>query len=107
MGHHAGSRCMENNLDTFIDPACKQEPDGELGKINSSDSFHELHDQLAIITLIDPIDHYQQWIIRALMKSCDRLNNEFLKLLFNGLMKKIWVATQGILYDLLGIEMLS
>ena len=72
---------MENNADTFFHPAREQEPNRELGEINSSDGFHKLRDQVAIVTLIDPIDHYQHQLVRFSTKSRDGFNNEFLELM--------------------------
>ena len=86
MGHGAGRSRMENNADTFIDPTRKQEPNGELGEINSSDGFHQLRDQVAVVTLVDRIDHYQHRIIRSSTKSHDGFDNEFLELLIDGSM---------------------
>ena len=84
MGHCGDPRCMEDNADMFFDPACKQELDGELGEVNNDNSIYELRDQVAIVTLINHINHYQCWIIRLPTKSHDQLNNEFLELLIYG-----------------------
>ena len=54
--------------------------------------------------LIDPIDHYQHQLVKFSTKSHDEFNNEFLELMIDGSMQKIWVATQCILYVLLGLR---